>query len=89
MTSKCHSKSRLTFALGGSGSTAVAIVNNKPVLDLSNNMRHVLVPADTRPGTIIYRLRASDADDDYPLDFKIYGERKGFSPLFLGSYRGL
>lgn len=45
----------------------------KPVLDLSNNMRHVLIPSDTRPGTVIYRLRASDADDDYPLSFKMHG----------------
>ena len=28
---------------------------NKPVLDLSNNMRHVDLPGDTRPGTVIYR----------------------------------
>ena len=32
------------------------------MLDLSNNMRHVLVPADTRPGSTIYRLL--DDDDD-------------------------
>ena len=79
----------ILFSLASVAVSNVAIVNNKPVLDLSNNMRHVLVPADTRPGTIIYRLRASDADDDYPLNFKIYGERTGFSPLFLRSYRGL
>ena len=48
----------------------------KPVLDLSNNMRHVLVPADTKPGTTIYRLRASDADDNYPLIFRVEGKKK-------------
>ena len=30
------------------------------MLDLSNNMRHVLVPADTRPGSTIYRLLDED-----------------------------
>eukprot|EP00095_Tigriopus_kingsejongensis_P012458 maker-scaffold696_size110080-snap-gene-0.13 protein:Tk12458 transcript:maker-scaffold696_size110080-snap-gene-0.13-mRNA-1 annotation:"cad86_drome ame: full" len=47
---------------------------NKPVFDLSNNMRLVLLPADTKMGTIIYKLRASDADEDYPLQFKITGD---------------
>ena len=51
----------------------------KPVLDLSNNMRHVLVPADTKPGTTIYRLRASDADDDYPLVFRVDGKYRCFN----------
>ena len=45
----------------------------KPQLDLSNNMRHVLIPSDTKPGTTVYRLRASDADDDYPLIFRVAG----------------
>ena len=52
----------------------------KPVLDVSNNMRHVLVPADTRPGTTIYRLRASDADDNYPLIFRAEGKKHGPTP---------
>lgn len=47
---------------------------NKPVFDLSNNMRLVLLPADTKTGTVIYKLRASDADEDYPLKFRVSGE---------------
>ena len=47
---------------------------NKPVFDLSNNMRLLLLPADTKMGSVIYRLRASDADDDYPLKFSAFGK---------------
>ena len=43
---------------------------NKPVFDLSNSMRLVLLPADTPVGSVIYKLRASDADDEYPLSFR-------------------
>ena len=43
---------------------------NKPVFDLSNSMRLVLLPADTPVGSVIYKLRASDADDEYPLTFR-------------------
>ena len=43
---------------------------NKPVFDLSNSMRLVLLPADTPVGSVIYKLRASDADDEYPLAFR-------------------
>ena len=46
----------------------------KPVLYLSANMRSVLLPADTQAGTVIYRLRASDADDEYPISFGVVGE---------------
>ena len=46
----------------------------KPVLYLSANMRSVLLPADTKAGTVIYRLRASDADDQYPISFGVVGE---------------
>ena len=45
----------------------------KPVLYLSANMRSVLVPADTPAGSVLYRLRASDADDQYPIFFRIHG----------------
>ena len=48
----------------------------KPVLYLSANMRSVLLPADTKAGTVIYRLRASDADDQYPISFGVVGENK-------------
>lgn len=35
-------------------------------------MRLVLLPSDTKLGSVIYRLRASDADEDYPLKFTAY-----------------
>jgi hypothetical protein len=37
----------------------------------------VLLPADTNLGTIIYKLRAQDAEEDYPLNFTAYGRTKG------------
>ena len=43
------------------------------MLYLSANMRSVLLPADTQAGTVIYRLRASDADDEYPISFGVVG----------------
>ena len=46
----------------------------KPVFDYSNNMRLVLLPADTKLGSVIYRLRASDGDEDYPLKFAAFGK---------------
>ena len=46
----------------------------KPVFDYSNNMRLVLLPADTKLNSVIYRLRASDADEHYPLKFTAYGK---------------
>ena len=46
----------------------------KPVLDLANHMRLVLLPADTSLGTIIYKLRAHDADENYPLSFIAFGK---------------
>lgn len=49
-------------------------LGNKPVFDLANNMRVVLLPSDTKTGTIIYKLRASDADEDYPLTFRAFGK---------------
>ena len=58
----------------------------KPVLYLSANMRSVLLPADTKAGTVIYRLRASDADDQYPISFGVVGENintDGIGPSLL------
>ena len=50
------------------------IGGTKPVLYLSANMRSVMLPADTQAGSVIYRLRASDADDQYPISFGVVGE---------------
>jgi len=46
---------------------------NKPVFDVSNSMRLLMLPADASPGSVVYKLRASDADDDYPLRFRVFG----------------
>ena len=48
------------------------------MLYLSANMRSVLLPADTKAGTVIYRLRASDADDQYPISFGVVGENSNY-----------
>ena len=58
---------------------------NKPVFDLANNMRVVLLPSDTKRGTIIYKLRASDADEDYPLSFRYNFELSYSKIKFCGS----
>ena len=50
----------------------------KPVFDYSNNMRLVLLPADTKLNSVIYRLRASDADEHYPLQFTAYSKHFQF-----------
>ncbi|KAI5753935.1 hypothetical protein M8J77_004427 [Diaphorina citri] len=46
-----------------------SVVANYPVFDISTQMRSLLIPASVKLGTIIYRLRASDSDKDYPLTF--------------------
>ncbi|XP_052739309.1 cadherin-86C [Bicyclus anynana] len=45
-----------------------------PVFDPSTLMRLVLVPADAAVGSVIYRVRASDPDFDYPLHFELIGQ---------------
>lgn len=44
-----------------------------PVFDPGTLMRLVLVPADAAVGSVIYRVRASDPDFDYPLQFELIG----------------
>ncbi|CAB3248000.1 unnamed protein product [Arctia plantaginis] len=46
----------------------------EPVFDPSTLMRLVLVPADAPVGSVIYRVRASDPDFDYPLHFELIGQ---------------
>lgn len=46
----------------------------EPVFDPSTLMRLVLVPADAAVGSVIYRVRASDPDFDYPLQFELIGK---------------
>jgi len=57
-------------------SLPVLVEANKPVFDVSNSMRLLMLPADARPGSVVYKLRASDADDDYPLTFRAFGRHK-------------
>ncbi|XP_050562025.1 cadherin-86C isoform X2 [Spodoptera frugiperda] len=66
---------RMTFAL------ALVVVwwavgarAGEPVFDPSTLMRLVLVPADVPVGSVIYRVRASDPDFDYPLHFELIGQ---------------
>lgn len=45
-----------------------------PKFDPSTRMRLVLVPADAQVGSVIYRLRATDEEFDYPLTFEFVGD---------------
>ncbi|XP_041988117.1 cadherin-86C isoform X2 [Aricia agestis] len=51
-----------------------AAVAGEPVFDPATLMRLVLVPADAAVGSVIYRVRASDPDFDYPLHFELIGQ---------------
>ncbi|XP_022814589.1 cadherin-86C isoform X2 [Spodoptera litura] len=53
---------------------AVGVRAGEPVFDPSTLMRLVLVPADVPVGSVIYRVRASDPDFDYPLHFELIGQ---------------
>lgn len=37
---------------------------NPPIIHYSHNMRILKIPVNTQVGDIIYRIRASDADND-------------------------
>lgn len=45
-----------------------------PAFDPSTTMRLVLVPADAPVDSVIFRLRASDDEFDYPLTFELVGD---------------
>ncbi|GIY79203.1 cadherin EGF LAG seven-pass G-type receptor 2, partial [Caerostris darwini] len=45
-----------------------------PTIDLSHNMRILKLPRDTKPGSIIYRLRGSDPDPGDILTFGVRGD---------------
>ncbi|XP_039438320.1 cadherin-86C isoform X4 [Culex pipiens pallens] len=45
-----------------------------PKFDPSTRMRLVLVPADAQVGSVIYRLRATDEEFEYPLQFELVGD---------------
>lgn len=50
------------------------VVGLDPKFDPSTRMRLVLVPADATVGSVIYRLRATDDEFEYPLQFELVGE---------------
>lgn len=52
-------------------------VANLPTFDEDSRMRILLLPVTTRVDTVIYRLRASDPDFDYPLQFTVLVGRGG------------
>ncbi len=39
-------------------------LSNPPSIDLSHSMRVLILPRSTKVGTLIYRLKGSDADND-------------------------
>lgn len=47
--------------------------SHRPRFDTSTDMGLVLVPADAEVDSVIFRLRATDQDADYPLVFEITG----------------
>lgn len=47
---------------------------NYPLFDVATRMRVLLVPRDAAVGSVIYRLRATDSDFDYPLHFDVGGD---------------
>ena len=60
---------------------------NYPVFDYRTRMRVLLVPADLRAGSVIYRLRGSDPNFDYPLTFSVAGTLKTSNkPCYRWSY---
>ena len=50
------------------------VLANYPLFDVATRMRVLLVPRDAAVGTVIYRLRATDSDFDYPLHFDVGGD---------------
>lgn len=51
-------------------------LTSDPKFDPTTRMRLVLIPADAAVGSVIYRLRASDEEFDYPLTFELMGTFK-------------
>lgn len=50
-----------------------------PKFDPTTRMKLVLVPADAAVGSVIYRLRATDEEFDYPLTFELVGKKTSFA----------
>ncbi|XP_052129264.1 cadherin-86C-like [Frankliniella occidentalis] len=56
---------------------AAPALANYPLFDVATRMRVLLVPRDAAVGAVIYRLRATDSDFDYPLHFDVGGDGAG------------
>lgn len=48
----------------------------RPRFDTSTDMGLVLIPADAEVDSVIFRLRATDQDADFPLVFEVTGNLK-------------
>lgn len=53
---------------------AISVNANDPKFDPATRMRLVLVPADAQVNSVIYRIRATDDELDYPLQFEMVGD---------------
>ena len=51
----------------------------RPRFDTSTDMGLVLVPADAEVDSVIFRLRATDQDADFPLVFEITGNNEYYN----------
>lgn len=51
----------------------VTVTGNYPTFEGAAEFRDMMVPAGASVGSLIYRLRASDHDKDYPLYFQATG----------------
>uniref|UniRef100_A0A182W532 Cadherin domain-containing protein n=1 Tax=Anopheles minimus TaxID=112268 RepID=A0A182W532_9DIPT len=70
----CTKRFPLTLALLALVSCWPEAAGLDPKFDPSTRMRLVLVPADATVGSVIYRLRASDEEFEYPLQFELVGD---------------
>uniref|UniRef100_A0A182MS56 Cadherin domain-containing protein n=1 Tax=Anopheles culicifacies TaxID=139723 RepID=A0A182MS56_9DIPT len=70
----CTKRFPLTLALLALVSCWPEAAGLDPKFDVSTRMRLVLVPADATVGSVIYRLRASDEEFEYPLQFELVGD---------------
>ena len=62
-----------SVAVLGAALLVVGVESNYPVFEPSHTMKQLLVPADAAIGSVVYRLRATDPDKDYPLTFAATG----------------
>lgn len=55
------------------------VTSSRPRFDTSTDMGLVLVPADAEVDSVIFRLRATDQDANFPLTFDITGNQNFLS----------